>query len=497
MKHNFLNNLNGKYLKFYFTENENLPILLKNTGSLTIVNSKDDNNKDYFSIYVADQLITQGIGLSIDVKKFVDDLYKEYADKIGGIEQDIDNIKDSYVKSNGGDITNTTITYTLKGKGDEDISKTLPMSDIIKYIITNYAIFNTKVNSVKYVIKYELNSQYYTKEIYNNFPNISLENIVTLPYGSTLSSVTAYIGGEINDSANINLLSDVNYSAKYYRTTDETTQQTYTLNTKVNLNEDKYVNNKIAFFNKTNFKIQHSFVDFSNFIINRLDNYNYNVIKESSLSFAYEGEPLISVSLPSLSIVTELPSIIYAYRDNSNNIVTVDDKNVFFANGNNEITFTNSYKDLIIGIAFDKKLTHLDRINKNEFNDYSINMISQLIPLNKSYIISYESMNEGNMIYNLYYVDINRYYTETGLNYNMATGEMDIYKAILIDEIQQIATAGSTYANISEVYSSISLLNKKYMPLQINNMAYLTIDEPPIDFNKLRKFLYNINQTTI
>ena len=32
---------------------------------------------------------------------------------VESINKIIDNIKDSYVKSNGGDITNTTITYTL------------------------------------------------------------------------------------------------------------------------------------------------------------------------------------------------------------------------------------------------------------------------------------------------------------------------------------------------------------------------------------------------
>ena len=56
--------INNEYVKFYVTENSNIPAMLKNTGAFSVVHNPNPINEPTNALYVADELIATGYGLS-------------------------------------------------------------------------------------------------------------------------------------------------------------------------------------------------------------------------------------------------------------------------------------------------------------------------------------------------------------------------------------------------------------------------------------------------
>ena len=88
-----LNNINGEYVKFYYTTNSILPQTLKRTGAIIIYDNKSFHNPinsydtSYNSIYLGGELIMGGIGFG-DIKS------KEKAVTILGEWDDLKNTVD-------------------------------------------------------------------------------------------------------------------------------------------------------------------------------------------------------------------------------------------------------------------------------------------------------------------------------------------------------------------------------------------------------------------
>lgn len=213
-----LNNINGEYVKFYYTTNSILPQTLKRTGAIVIYDNKNFhkekiNNYDlsYNSIYLGGELIIGGIGFS-DLRS------REQAIKILGewdgfkasIDQNFNKLNEDIINALNVDLSGTE----AKVSGDNLINK----SDKKEFYI-HQAIFDTiesqykpaeildEVNKIEY---FELGNWgnhegKITVSSHNNEP-------IDLPIGAQVYSVSKKVKIKLNDDR----LASISGSYIYY-----------------------------------------------------------------------------------------------------------------------------------------------------------------------------------------------------------------------------------------------------------------------------------------
>lgn len=161
--------INDEYVKFYATTNTGLPELLKNTGALIVVQDNDSIGEldNYLrSLYISKNFVASGHGFIEDsVRKY----YEYYGEKVDsanrrltvelsslqkGIDANTQNF-DNFVKTNGGNISNTNInayiqgsfnTFTLKSSYILNILKPYDYKDIEIYNVSSYISYFYNVN---------------------------------------------------------------------------------------------------------------------------------------------------------------------------------------------------------------------------------------------------------------------------------------------------------------------------------------------------------------
>lgn len=207
MNNNLLK-INGEFVKFVVTADENVPNVLKNSGIITIVHDKnvtDDNVENKVNrnkIYIADEFVASGYGVRDEqaarklqtISEIYDDAYSyllcAYSYSTNYSTDLYNRILDHYV-SNIGETSNTFIML-------DDCTVTL--SDIRKlFVPAQYDDF--KINDTSYVqLTYNLN----TFEITNN--SVTTHNLIcysdkqhdlsdlsfNIPVGAHVNKVIAY-----------------------------------------------------------------------------------------------------------------------------------------------------------------------------------------------------------------------------------------------------------------------------------------------------------------
>ena len=94
-------NINGEYVKFYFTANPNLPQLLKNTGCIVILLNYSSTPKEgtlkpsgksekIFSMWIAGEKIFEGLGFNKTWRDYI-------IEQLPSILERLTNVEDHYV----------------------------------------------------------------------------------------------------------------------------------------------------------------------------------------------------------------------------------------------------------------------------------------------------------------------------------------------------------------------------------------------------------------
>jgi hypothetical protein len=207
-----LNNINGEYVKFYYTTNSILPQTLKRTGAIIIYDNKSFHNPinsydtSYNSIYLGGELIMGGIGFG-DIKS------KEKAVTILGEWDDLKNTVDVNFKDLSNQIKhllNTDINnYETTISGDNVFSGETSGSYKI-----NKAVFDaieaqykpaeilSEINTVKYY--FNNNEEPKESTSYNGDP-------VNVPVGATIKKVSKTVNIKLNHDSVSSFLSSYNY----------------------------------------------------------------------------------------------------------------------------------------------------------------------------------------------------------------------------------------------------------------------------------------------
>lgn len=200
-----LNNINGEYVKFYYTTNSILPQTLKRTGAIVIYDNKNFHKEkinsydlSYNSIYLGGELIIGGIGFSdLTSREKAIEILGEWDGFKSYTESKFDELSYNIINALNVDISQTEAKVSADNLIDENNKKEF-------YI--NQAIFDTiesqykpaeildEVNEIKY---FELGNygQYDEKITVSSHNNEHID----LPIGAKVHSVSKKVKIKLND----------------------------------------------------------------------------------------------------------------------------------------------------------------------------------------------------------------------------------------------------------------------------------------------------------
>lgn len=218
-------NLNGEYVKFYYTTNKVLPDLLKNTGALVVYNNiEEGTDKPQNYIYLGGELLSSGIGFhDEDIKNNLininDEYYIRMAYNEGQITDIYNKIKkiDSTALFEGGNINECLISTYLTETGVE--SNNIELTSLFNIVEQKYepAYISEEITTIKYVeltseninLKYspENNQQYTTQTVVidNN------TDIINLPIGTLITEINKRIKIDLCDETRISYMMVTSY----------------------------------------------------------------------------------------------------------------------------------------------------------------------------------------------------------------------------------------------------------------------------------------------
>lgn len=186
-----INRFNGQYLKCVVTNYESTMTILKNSGTLIVHRPLDE---DYNYLYLGNEFLSSGYGQKdIETRDKLTYLANTYTDtfsyfnnaysySLNYIEEDYNailNKLNEYVKIDGGDITNTMLTYPPEGTNSYKTSDIVLEGPEAEY----------KDLSVETVDKYVNSSQY--------------SDGMVMPVGDQILKVEMLLNGSRNDSGGV------------------------------------------------------------------------------------------------------------------------------------------------------------------------------------------------------------------------------------------------------------------------------------------------------
>lgn len=209
-----LEQLNGSYLKFYFTENKNLPILLKNDGAIVILVEYIDNSNynntiissenvstetPMYSIWIGGEKIMSGYGLfpsSLDdLQTIIANINTNINNRVTTEYSDNNLLLRSPLEHNDTSLSNVRV---FNSTGDIISADDSLIIDSRSNIGETYFIDYNLLNNPLYVQPQSM--FYYVKSIFDklNAPKISIENIsYSITYVNNKYSIEQYLSTKL------------------------------------------------------------------------------------------------------------------------------------------------------------------------------------------------------------------------------------------------------------------------------------------------------------
>ena len=225
MGNNLLNNINGEYVKFYYTTNKVLPDLLKNTGALVVYNNIEDKTTyTQNHIYLGGDLISTGIGFHDEaIKNNLIHINEIWDSETSYFHNQIDKLYSyySYFSSTAlyeeGNINKCEITSNLVQ--DEEYSDSIKLTSLFNIVEEDYkpAYISRDVTTITYtLINYEnitYNVNFFDTS-YAIIDSIEHDHCIDLPVGTLITNIKKDITVELCDESEISYHC-IRYSYQY------------------------------------------------------------------------------------------------------------------------------------------------------------------------------------------------------------------------------------------------------------------------------------------